>query len=48
MSVANYVIAMNPDTKTWTLLEFQTENDQACILATGKGDLIFKEEGIKT
>ena len=48
MSVANYVIAMNPNTLTWTLLEFQTGNDQACILATGKGELIFKSDGIKT
>jgi len=44
---SQFVIAMNKEKKTWTLIEF-TGGDQACIIAVGEGDIIIPQEGIKT
>ena len=46
-SPSKFVIAMNPKTKSWTLLEF-TQGDQACILGTGEGDITFGKQGTRT
>ena len=46
-SPSKFVIALNPKTKSWTLLEF-TQGDQACILGTGEGDITFGKQGTST
>ena len=46
-SPSKFVIALNPKTKTWTLLEF-TQGDQACILGSGTGDITIKSLGTST
>ena len=38
VSPSKFVIAMNPVSETWTLLEF-TGPTQACILGAGKGNV---------
>ena len=45
---SRFVIATNPLTKTWTLMEFLIEHDQGCILGTGTGDITIKSLGTKT
>ena len=45
---SRFVIASNPTTKTWTLMEFLIEHDQGCILGVGKGDINFTSPGTKT
>jgi len=47
-SSSRFVLAMNPKTETWTLLEF-TGPTQACILGAGKGSVsLGKKQGIST
>ena len=45
---SRFVIATNPLTKTWTLMEFLIEHDQGCILGTGTGDITINPIGTKT
>ena len=35
---SRFVISMNPDTETWTLIEFVSD-DQACVLGSGQGKI---------
>ena len=35
---SRFVISLNPETETWTLIEFVSE-DQACVLGSGKGNI---------
>lgn len=44
---SRFVLAMNPQTETWTLLEF-TGPTQACILGAGKGNVSLGKQGIST
>ena len=44
---AQYILAGNEETQTWTLIEMSTE-EQACVLAQGKGYNLVIDMGIKT
>ena len=47
-SPSKFVIAMNPETETWTLLEF-VNDAQACVLGSGKGKIsLGKKRGTST
>ena len=46
-TVSRFVIAINQENETWTLLEF-TGPDQGCILGSGKGKILFPPSGITT
>ena len=48
VSKSKFVVAMNPKTETWTLLEF-VNDEQACILGSGEGNVsLGKKKGITT
>ena len=44
---SRFVIATNPKTKTWTLLEF-TGPTQGCILGSGQGEFNIGQSGTAT
>jgi len=35
MHDTSYILSVNMETKTWTMIEFASELNQACIVATG-------------
>ena len=47
ITASKFVIAYNPKSETWTLIEFSGE-DQACILGSGKGNISFGKKGTTT
>ncbi len=44
---SKFVIALNPTTETWTLIEFVSD-EQACVLGSGKGNIALGRPADKT
>lgn len=46
---SKFVISLNPETETWTLIEFVSD-EQACVLGSGKGNIALgkKQQGTST
>ena len=44
---SKFVIAMNPETETWTLIEFVSD-EQACVLGSGEGNIALGKPTDKT
>ena len=44
---SKFVIALNPKTETWTLIEFVSD-EQACVLGSGQGNIALGKPQDKT
>jgi hypothetical protein len=46
-TASRFVISMNPETETWTLIEFVSDS-QACVLGSGQGNIALGRPTNKT
>ena len=44
---SKFVISLNPETETWTLIEFVSD-EQACVLGSGQGNIALGKSSDKT
>ena len=40
----SYILSVNMETKTWTMIEFASKEERACVIATGTGLKLAPQE----
>ena len=44
MHDTSYILSVNMETKTWTMIEFASKEERACVIATGTGLKLAPQE----